>query len=140
MTTHEWNASVYHEISRPQQVSGARVLERLALAGDERVLDAGCGTGRLTARLPARLPRGRLYCIDRSANMLVVARAHLRDEGFGHARFVHADLSRIPLATLSLDVVFSTAAFHWVVDHDALFGELARVLRPGGRVVAQCGG
>lgn len=140
MTVHEWNASVYHDVSQPQQTWGGRVLERLELAGDERVLDAGCGTGRLTARLAARVAGGRLHCIDRSANMLAVARAHLRDEGFGAARFVHADLSRIPFASGVLDLVFSTATFHWVLDHDVLFAELARVLRPGGRLVAQCGG
>jgi trans-aconitate 2-methyltransferase len=102
------------------------------------VLDAGCGSGRVTERLCERLPRGTIVALDPSATMLTEARRRL-------ARFadrvtlVRADLAR-PLPVRPVDAVFSTASFHWIQDHDALFASLAGVLRPGGRLVAQCGG
>jgi trans-aconitate 2-methyltransferase len=132
----EWNAAEYHRLSGPQVAFGEKVLARLALVGDEDVLDAGCGTGRLTAQLLERLPRGRVLCLDRSRNMLEEARRGLPADRTG---FVCAALPRIPLRH-AVDVVFSTATFHWVLDHPALFRAIHGALRPGGRLHAQCGG
>jgi trans-aconitate methyltransferase len=132
----EWNAPEYHRLSAPQVAWGGQVLARLDLAGDEQVLDAGCGTGRLTAQLLDRLPRGRVVCLDRSRNMLAEARRSLPGE---RATFVCAGLPRIPLRD-AVDVVFSTATFHWVLDHPALFRAIHTSLRAGGRLHAQCGG
>jgi trans-aconitate methyltransferase len=132
----EWNAAEYHRLSGPQVAFGEKVLARLELAGDERVLDAGCGTGRLTAQLLARLPRGHVVCLDRSRNMLAEARRSLPPD---RSSFVCASLPRLPLRE-SVDVAFSTATFHWVLDHPALFRALYAALRPGGRLHAQCGG
>src|SRR5438445_2785569 len=73
----EWNSAVYHQLSTPQVTWGKKVLSRLHLRGDEFVLDAGCGTGRLTADLLEALPRGRVVGIDLSQNMLGSARKHL---------------------------------------------------------------
>ncbi|MGH2355021.1 MAG: class I SAM-dependent methyltransferase, partial [Chloroflexota bacterium] len=103
------------------------------------VLDAGCGTGRVTEQLLARLPRGRVIGVDASPSMLAQA-AH-RLAGYGdRLELVCADLSRpLPIAEL-VNAVFSTATFHWIADHDTLFRNLAAVLRPGGQLVAQCGG
>jgi len=133
--TADWKAEVYHRVSEPQRLWGEKVLSSLVLRGDETVMDAGCGTGRLTALLLARLPRGRVIGVDASAAMLEVARRELGDR----VTFVRADLGRDPLPE-NVDVVFSTATFHWVHDHDALFRNLARALVPGGRLHAQCGG
>lgn len=133
----EWDATAYHLVSEPQFRWGLRVLERLPLGGDERVLDAGCGSGRLTSALAERLPRGYLVGCDLSENMTRIAKQSL---GAAPSRVVVcADLLALPLAG-TFDVVFSTATFHWVRDHDRLFGELRRVLRAGGRMEAQCGG
>src|SRR5206468_9897371 len=74
----EWNAERYHQLSSPQQAWGSRVLERLALTGDEHVLDLGCGTGRITSELAARVPRGGVVALDRSGAMLATAVAWLR--------------------------------------------------------------
>jgi trans-aconitate 2-methyltransferase len=118
---------------------GSAVLERLPLEGDEVVLDAGCGSGRVTEELLERLPHGRVVAADAASSMLVEARRRL--ERFGdRVTFVECDLGRpLPIGE-PVDAVFSTATFHWVPDHDALFANLAAVLRPGGRLVAQCGG
>ena len=133
-----WDAVTYHAVSNPHVAWGSRVLARLSLSGDETVLDAGCGTGRLTALLAERLPRGRVVALDRDENMLADAREHLAPFG-DRVSFVQASLLELPSA-LKVDAIFSTATLHWETDHETLFTELARVLRPGGRLVAQCGG
>ncbi len=144
MTSREWNAEVYHRVSDPQFEWGLKVLNRLRLRGDETVLDAGCGTGRLTAELLRRLPQGRVVALDVSRNMLQTAEENLRPEFGDRVSFVAADLGNLlaeqPALASSFDGIFSTATFHWVLDHDLLFRNLLLALRPGGWVHAQCGG
>lgn len=136
---HEWNAADYHRVSGPQVSWGQKVLSRLPLAGNERTIDAGCGTGRLTGALLERLPGGRLVAIDRSWNMLLTARANLRPAFGSRVSFAQVALPDLPFHGWA-DLVFSTATFHWVPDHDALFAGIFQALRPGGRLFAQCGG
>jgi trans-aconitate 2-methyltransferase len=134
----DWNAEVYHRVSEPQFQWGLKVLESLKLGGDETVLDAGCGTGRLTELLAARLPRGHVIAADVSEAMIAKARQTLAPLG-AKVSFRIADLELLTLEQVC-DVVFSTATFHWIKDHDALFGGLRDALRPRGRLHAQCGG
>jgi len=135
----EWNAASYHKVSGPQTNWGQKVLARLSLQGDERVIDAGCGSGRLTADLLDRLPRGKVVAIDRSWNMLQTARANLRPVYGARVRFVQVSLPQMPFRE-GADVVFSTATFHWVLDHPSLFTNVFTALTRGGRLHAQCGG
>jgi len=135
----QWDAATYHRISEPQFEWGRKVLARLPLAGDETVMDAGCGTGRLTALLLERLPRGRVIAVDQSSSMLATARELLSPRFPGRVQFLETDLSALDLDR-ACDAVFSTATFHWVQDHDRLFAVLLRALRAGGWLVAQCGG
>ena len=134
----DWNATSYHAISTPQQAWGRRILDRAALEGTEHALDIGCGTGRLTSQLAHLLPRGRVVGADRSESMLETAAAWLKAEAPGTA-LVLADAAALPF-NRAFDLVFSTATFHWVADHGALFRSIITALRPGGRLVAQCGG
>jgi trans-aconitate 2-methyltransferase len=137
--TRDWDAATYDRIADPMTRWGAAVVDRLTLLGDERVLDAGCGSGRVTERLLERLPTGTVVALDGSPSMIDEARRRLaRFEA--RVEYVLADLGRpLPLAS-PVDAILSTATFHWVPDHDALFRNLAAVIRPGGRLVAQCGG
>ena len=135
----EWNATSYHKVSGPQATWGHRVLSRLTVRGDEVAIDAGCGSGRLTGALMERLPRGSLLAIDRSWNMLLTARANLRPQFGARIAFVQVALPDLPFADCA-DLVFSTATFHWIKDHPALFASIFRALRSGGRLHAQCGG
>jgi trans-aconitate 2-methyltransferase len=131
----DWNADSYERVSGPLEAMGRDVLDRLELSGEERVLDAGCGTGRVTAALVERLPRGQVIAVDGSSRMVEQARARL-----GDAIDVRvADLLELELDPL-VDAILSTATFHWIAGHDRLFANLLTVLRPGGRLVAQCGG
>lgn len=117
------------------QTLGLAVLDRIALTGDETVLDAGCGSGRITETLIQRLPRGRVIAIDMSESMVAAARERL---GPG-ADIRQADLLELELDE-PVDAILSTATFHWIADHDELFRRLHGALRPGGRLSAQCGG
>jgi trans-aconitate 2-methyltransferase len=114
---------------------GRDVLDRLELRGDERVLDAGCGTGRVTAALVERLPRGQVLAVDGSPAMVEQARERLGDD----AEVLVADLLELEVDP-PVDAILSTATFHWIADHDRLFSRLRDALVPGGRLVAQCGG
>jgi len=138
-TDREWNSEAYHRLSRPQFEWGLKVLDRLPLRGDETVADAGCGSGKVTAKLLERLPRGRVVAMDLSENMLQTARQHLDARFPAQVLFITTDLQDIPLDG-ALDGIFSNAAFHWVPDHDRLFRSLFRSLKPGGWLEAQCGG
>jgi trans-aconitate 2-methyltransferase len=131
----EWDAEAYDAISDPQFSWGMEVLERLELNGDEAVLDAGCGSGRVTEELAKRLPDGGILAVDASEAMIEKARERL-GEG---ASYLVADLAGLQVEE-PVDLVFSTATFHWVLDHERLFRHLHAALRPGGRLVAQCGG
>jgi trans-aconitate 2-methyltransferase len=131
----EWDADTYDAVSDPQFNWGMEVLGRLELDGDEAALDAGCGSGRVSAELLKRLPRGSLIAVDGSEAMIAKARDRLGDR----ATYMVADLATFQLEE-PVDLVFSTATFHWILDHDRLFKRLRAALRPGGRLVAQCGG
>jgi len=134
----DWNAERYHHISSPQQVWGRRVLDRLTLEGSERVLDLGCGTGRITAEIASRVPRGGVVGLDRSGAMLETAQVWLREHA-PRATLVRADGSALPFKR-AFDAVFSGATFHWIHDHGAVFRSIVQALKPGGRLNAQCGG
>lgn len=131
----DWDGATYDRISAPMEALGREVLARLDLTGDEFVLDAGCGSGRITEALLEQLPRGRVIGVDQSASMVDAARQRL---GPG------VDLRVIDLLELELeeplDAILSTATFHWISDHDLLFRRLRAALRSGGRIAAQCGG
>ncbi len=133
--TRDWDASSYHRVSLPHEEWARSVLDRLPLDGDEVVLDAGCGSGRVTGLLIERLPRGRVIAVDGSASMVEKLGETLRP---GDSALV-ADLTALELPE-RVDAVFSSAVFHWIADHDLLFARLHTALRPGGRLAAQCGG
>ena len=140
-SSRDWDAATYDRVADPMTRWGSVVLDRLPLSGDEVVVDAGCGSGRVTEQLAERLPRGRVVALDGSAAMIDEARRRLARFG-DRIEYVVADLGRpfeLPGVGLA-DAVLSTATFHWVPDHDALFRNLAAVLRAGGLLVAQCGG
>ncbi|HEU4460999.1 MAG TPA: methyltransferase domain-containing protein [Solirubrobacterales bacterium] len=131
----EWDAETYDAVSDPQFEWGMEVLERLELRGDEVAVDAGCGSGRVTAELADRLAGGRVVAVDGSEAMVAKAKERLGDR----ADYLVCDLTGLQL-TEPVDLIFSTATFHWIGDHDLLFQRLRAALKPGGRLVAQCGG
>ena len=135
-----WDGRTYDRISGPMESLGLQVLARLPLRGGESVLDAGCGSGRITQALLQRLPHGDVIAVDESESMIEAAARRLADERReGRLRLLVADLLELELPW-RVDAVLSTATFHWIADHDLLFRRLRAALRDGGRLVAQCGG
>ena len=144
----DWDAERYHRLSDPQLGWGRRVLSKLAPRPGERILDLGCGTGRLTTEVLAAMRSGCVVGLDRSEAMLkeaaartVQTAANLHEVGRppDHIHLVRADGAHLPFAGV-FDAVFSAATFHWIADHARLFAGIYGALAPGGRLVAQCGG
>jgi trans-aconitate 2-methyltransferase len=134
-----WDAATYDRIGTPMRRWAQAVIADLALRGDETVLDAGCGSGSVTFDLLERLPRGRIFAVDASAEMIAQLSERIAAEGVTNVAPIHASLTDLTLPE-RVDVVFSNAVFHWIPDDDALFGSLFRATKPGGRLRAQCGG
>ena len=128
-----WDAETYEQVATPQQEWAREILARADFTPGELVLDAGCGGGGVTQQL---LDTGvRVIAVDADAAMVARARETLPPE----VPVLHQDLLELDLPE-PVDGVFSCAVFHWIADHDALFARLHATLRPGGRLVAQCGG
>ena len=135
----EWDAATYDRVADPQARWGAAVIARLDPREVRRVLDAGCGSGRVTEQLLERVAEAHVVALDGSQRMLEEAAQRLARFG-PRVSFVCADLREpLPLDE-PVDAILSTATFHWVPDHAGLFRRLATVLRPGGQLVAQYGG
>lgn len=134
-STRDWDASTYQRVALPHEDWARAVLDRLGLEGGETVLDAGCGSGRTTSIVIERVPEGRVIAVDGSPSMVEEVRKVLRpgDEA------IVSDLTKLELDE-EVDAVFSTAVFHWITDHEALFARMRAALREGGRFAAQCGG
>ena len=135
--TTDWDAETYHRIAGMQERWGLKVLDRLPLGGGETVLDAGCGSGRMTRHVLARVPEGRVIGVDASPSMIEHARTELGDDQ--RIELAVGDLAELELDH-QVDAIFSNATFHWVPDHERLFARLFAALRPGGRMEAQFGG
>ncbi|MGB3635337.1 MAG: methyltransferase domain-containing protein [Rubrobacteraceae bacterium] len=133
----EWDAASYEELADPMTRWGAKFLEFVELRGDETVVDAGCGTGRVTELLLGRLPEGKVFAVDVSEEMVAAAAGRFSEDE--RVTVGRQDLLELKVEE-SADVVFSTATFHWILDHDKLFQKLAENLKPGGLLAAQCGG
>jgi trans-aconitate methyltransferase len=128
----DWDAARYHRLSDPQLAWARNVAARLQPSRGERILDLGCGTGRLTAEIAAT-PGILVVGLDMSSAMLTEARKAHR------LRLVRGDGTALPFSGI-FDAVFSTATFHWIADRDRLFASICQALKAGGRLVAQCGG
>lgn len=135
MSPRDWDAVSYQRVSAPHEEWARSILDRVELRGDEVVLDAGCGSGRVTSLLIERLPEGRVIAVDGSASMVEQVGSVLRPQD----EAMVADLLELALEE-PVDVVFSSAVFHWILDHEALFRSLRGVLKPGGRLATQNGG
>jgi trans-aconitate 2-methyltransferase len=135
----EWDARTYDSLDLPHKRWGRDALERLRLRGDETVLELGCGSGRDTERLLQALPHGRVVALDGSHKMIAQLRERLGD-GDGRLQVLYRDLREPFELEDRFDAVMSVATLHWLPDHEHVFSELARVVRPGGRLSIDAGG
>jgi trans-aconitate methyltransferase len=136
----QWDAADYATHSAVQQGWAREVMARLHLRGDERVLDVGCGDGKVTAEIARAVPQGRVLGVDASPEMIAFARQAFPAAATPNLGFQPGDARRIGELGAEFDLVFSNAALHWVDDHEAFLRGAAVVLRPGGRLLVSCGG
>lgn len=127
--THEFDGKKYEKASAHQKEWGSRIIAELDLAGDEKVLDLGCGDGALTAQITGLLPGGEVVGIDASKGMIDAARPKARE----NLRFLLMDINDLDF-TGQFDLVFSNATLHWVRDHEKLLQNVKRALGQNGRV------
>jgi trans-aconitate 2-methyltransferase len=139
MPAYQWNAADYAQASTVQQLWARELIAKLHLQGHERVLDIGCGDGKVTAEIAAGLERGAVVGIDNSAAMIMLAEASYPRATWANLSFQKADAADLPFAA-EFDLVFSNATLHWVLDHAPVLRGIGRSLRPGGMVLLQMGG
>ncbi len=135
--TYQWDAADYARHSAGQYQWAQELIDKLELTGSERVLDLGCGDGKVSALIAGRVPRGAVVGVDRSLDML-----HLAQQKFAAApnlAFAQMDASALGFRE-AFEVAFSNAALHWVIDQRPVLAGVARSLRPGGRILFQMGG
>ena len=133
----DWDATTYDRISDVQESWGHEVLERRNWKGNEIVLDAGCGSGRITKIISTKVPKGKVFAVDFDSSMITVAKENLAE--ISNIRYKKADLSKIDLEE-KVDVVFSNAVLHWIVNHRKVFEHFWQILKPNGELLIQCGG
>ncbi|MCE5387632.1 MAG: malonyl-ACP O-methyltransferase BioC [Acidithiobacillus sp.] len=128
-------AGTYEGVAILQDRVGQEICDRLALLriDPQWILDLGSGTGLQSRRLSQRYPKARLLAVDLALPMLLQAK---RRKSWRHKHyFLQADAETLPLATASIDMIFSNLVLQWVNDLPATLAELARVLRPGGLLI-----
>ena len=129
----EWDARAYDQLPLPHRRWGSATIRRLRLAGEETVLELGCGTGRDAELLLDALPAGRVVAVDGSAQMPAQLRLRLTGR-MDRITVVRADLREPLLLDEQVDAALSVATLHWLPDHDhdVVFQTVAASLRPGG--------
>ncbi len=132
-----WDAETYHKVSDIQESWAIELLEKRKISESEIVMDAGCGTGRVTKIIANKVKRGKVYAVDLDENMIINAKKNLKD--LLNIVFVKSDLSDVKLPE-KIDLVFSNAVIHWILDHKKLFTNFWDLLKPGGKLLIQCGG
>ena len=130
----EWNADGYARISGLQETMAHEALALLSLQGTEQVLDVGCGQGKITAQIAARVPRGAVVGVDPSHDMIAFATSHFAHADGSNLRFQVADARALPFGA-EFDLVVSFNALHWIPDQDAALQSIRRAVKPGGRVL-----
>jgi trans-aconitate 2-methyltransferase len=134
-----WDADAYSKASSIQKKWGLELLDKLNLRGDERVLDIGCGDGKLSVQIADRLPRGSVVGIDSSEEMIAFARENYPADGHPGLSWLVMDARALSFEQ-EFNVVFSNAVLHWIFDHRLVLEGIKRALEPGGRMLLQMGG
>ncbi|HWQ18457.1 MAG TPA: methyltransferase domain-containing protein [Methanotrichaceae archaeon] len=135
----QWNPSDYEKNSSAQERAAEAILSRLEFGGNEHILDIGCGDGKVTIKMASLVPQGQVLGIDSSFEMIDFARTRFPSPRYSNLRFEQGDAQNLSYDQ-KFDLVTSFACLHWVKDHLAVLRGIKRSLRPGGRMIIQCGG
>jgi trans-aconitate 2-methyltransferase len=135
---HSWDALTYDKVSSNVQLEwGRKLIEQRMWIGNEIVMDAGAGSGNLTKFLVDKVPHGQIYAIDADPNMVEQAKSNL--SAYRNVRVIHSSMEHVNLPT-KVDVIFSNAALHWVLDQEGVFSHFWRLLKPNGELLIEYGG
>jgi trans-aconitate 2-methyltransferase len=137
--SYKWNADDYRKNSTAQQRWAQELISKLSLAGNESILDIGCGDGKVTFELSLQVPEGNVLGIDASPDMISLARRTYPPRRFQNLTFQLKDARELDF-TEKFHLVFSNATLHWITDHRPVLEGIRRSLRPGGRILLQMGG
>ncbi len=122
----KWNAQDYHRHSAAQQEWARELIAKLGLIGTERLLDVGCGDGKITAQIAGMLPSGAAVGVDKSEEMIGFAAQTFTADAWPNLSFAVMDASALTFDA-EFDIVFSNAALHWIIDHRAVLRGIARL-------------
>ncbi len=136
---HRWRPEKYERSSSAQKLWAEELISKIEVEGSERVLDIGCGDGKVTARIADLVPRGSVLGIDSSEEMVRFAKEKFPAEGHPNLRFQEADARDLEFDE-EFNLVVSFAALHWIADHKPVLRGIGRALKPGGSVFLQFGG
>jgi trans-aconitate 2-methyltransferase len=128
----EWNAAEYSRRSSLQEAMAQEVLALLDLKRSERILDVGCGDGKITAEIAARAPRGSVVGVDPSRDMISFAQSHFGPAARSNLRFEVADARSLPFQN-EFDLVVSFNALHWVPEQETVLSSIHSALISGGK-------
>jgi len=128
----EWDASQYARVSGLQQAMADEVLSLLEVKGTERVLDLGCGNGKITARIAERVPRGSVLGVDSSSEMIVFASQNFSSAAYPNLQFEVMDISALPFRE-EFDLVVSFNALHWIPDQAKALQHVREAVKTDGR-------
>ncbi len=136
---HSWDAHTYNKVSNNVQLEwGRKLIEKRKWIGNETVMDAGAGSGNLTTILADKIPHGQIYAVDDDPNMVEQAKANL--SAYRNVQVIHSSMDKVNLPT-KVDVIFSNAALHWVLDQESVFLHFWQLLKPnGGELLIEYGG
>jgi trans-aconitate 2-methyltransferase len=135
---HSWDALTYDKVSSNVQLEwGRKLIEQRMWIGNEIVMDAGAGSGNLTKFLVDKVPHGQIYAIDADPNMVEQAKSNL--SAYRNVRVIHSSMEHVNLPT-KVDVIFSNAALHWVLDQEGVFSHFWQLLKPNGELLIEHGG
>lgn len=146
-SNHSWDARTYDKVSSNVQLEwGRNLLAKRRWNGNEIVMDAGAGSGNLTRILADMVPNGQVYAVDADANMIQQAKSNL--SGYKNVQVIHSSMDKVNLPTDTIDVIFSNAALHWILNHEAVFSHFWQLLKPtnggstgdSGELLIECGG
>jgi len=136
---YKWDPSGYSRHSDSQLEWAKELINKLQLQGNERILDIGCGDGKVTKLISEYVPEGEVIGIDNSEEMIEYASKKYSKPEYGNLNFIKMDATQIAFEEY-FDIVFSNAALHWVVDHIPVLKGIHRSLKQNGKVLVQMGG
>lgn len=133
---YKWDAANYFKNSSEQQRWARELLEKIEFSKHAKVLDIGCGDGKITAEIAGLVPNGSVLGIDSSKEMVNFAKEQFPKKIFPNLTFMYGDAMDLNFDN-EFDTVVSFACLHWVINNLKVLERISRSLKPHGQVLLQ---